>query len=194
MVQAIQTIVSRNHYTLQDLVVSVTQIHTGSAENIIPDSSLYQRHDPQFRQGMCNRWSGRRLREIVEGQAASYGVQAELRIDEGYPATVNDPEKVTFAADVARDVAGESPVVTNRTREMGAEDFSYMLNERPGGLSVPGPGRGGGAAPSRVRFQRQRGRRWGPRSLPASSSGRNRWHDALLSIAHPPSPILKRAS
>ncbi len=73
-----------------------------------------------------------RLGEIVQGQAAAYGVEAGLRIDQGYPATVNDAEKVDFAADVAREVAGEAPVVTDRTREMGAEDFSYLLNKRPG--------------------------------------------------------------
>lgn len=143
MTQAIQTIVSRNHHALNDLVVSVTQIHTGTAENIIPDAAYIngtiRSFDPKVQQMV---W--RRLREIVDGQAASYGVQAELKIDEGYPATVNDPERVTFAADVARDVAGEAPVVTDRQREMGAEDFSFMLNERPGAYLFLGQGQAAG--------------------------------------------------
>lgn len=143
MVQAIQTIVSRNHYTLQDLVVSVTQIHTGSAENIIPDTAYINGTIRTF-DGQVQQMVWGRLREIVDGQAASYGVAAELRIEQGYPATVNDPDRVAFAAGVARDVAGEAPVVTDRMREMGAEDFSYMLNERPGAYLFLGQGEAAG--------------------------------------------------
>ncbi|WP_306114760.1 MULTISPECIES: M20 aminoacylase family protein [unclassified Roseovarius] len=143
MVQAIQTIVSRNHYTLQDLVVSVTQIHTGSAENIIPDTAYINGTIRTF-DGDVQQMVWTRLREIVEGQAASYGVSADLRIEQGYPATVNDPDRVAFAAGVARDVAGEAPVVTDRTREMGAEDFSFMLNKRPGAYLFLGQGEAAG--------------------------------------------------
>ena len=139
IVQAIQTIISRNHYSLDDLVVSVTQIHTGTADNIIPDTAYIngtiRTFDPEVQQMV---WI--RLREITEGQAASYGVQAELRIEEGYPATVNDAGRVEFAAGVAQEVAGAAAVVTDRTREMGAEDFSFMLNQRPGAYLFLGQG------------------------------------------------------
>ncbi len=143
MAQAIQTIISRNHHTLEDLVVSVTQIHTGSAENIIPDTAYINGTIRTF-DGRVQEMVWDRLREIVDGQALSYGVTAELRIDRGYPATVNDPERMEFAAGVARDVAGEAPVVTDRTREMGAEDFSFMLNERPGAYLFLGQGEAAG--------------------------------------------------
>ncbi|MEO3413016.1 M20 aminoacylase family protein [Roseovarius sp. CAU 1744] len=139
MVQAIQTIVSRNHYALDDLVVSVTQIHTGTVDNVIPDTAYIngtiRTFDPDVQQMV---WT--RLREIADGQAAAFGVSAELRIEEGYPATVNDAGRVAFAAEVAREVVGEGQVVTDRTREMGAEDFSYMLNERPGAYLFLGQG------------------------------------------------------
>ena len=95
-----------------------------------------------------------RLAGCGGGQAASYGVTAELRIDTGYPATVNDPDKVAFAAEVARDVAHGGHVVTNRTKEMGAEDFSFMLNACPGAYLFLGPGRGRRAASPRFRLQR----------------------------------------
>ncbi|MEQ9258271.1 MAG: M20 aminoacylase family protein [Roseovarius sp.] len=147
---AIQTIVSRNHYALDELVVSVTQIHTGSAENIVPETAYIngtiRSFDPRV-QAMV--WE--RLEQIVAGQAASYGVEARLTIDEGYPATVNDAGKVDFAAEVAREVAA-GPVVTDRKKEMGAEDFAYMLEARPGAYLFLGQGEGAGLHHPRFDF------------------------------------------
>ncbi|VAV87850.1 Amidohydrolase family protein [hydrothermal vent metagenome] len=143
MVQAIQTIVSRNNYALDDLVVSVTQIHTGTAENIVPETAYIngtiRTFDVEVQQMV---WT--RLHEIVAGQAASFAVEAELRIDRGYPATVNEAECTEFAADVAREVAGEAHVEADRSREMGAEDFSYLLEKRPGAYLFLGQGEAAG--------------------------------------------------
>ncbi len=134
---AIQTIVSRNHYALDELVVSVTQIHTGSADNVIPDTGYINGTVRTFNpavQAMVQK----RLAEIVAGQAASYGVAAELVYDVGYPATINDHDRTAFAADVAREVSGN--VVDDAKPEMGAEDFAYMLNARPGAYLFVGNG------------------------------------------------------
>lgn len=143
IVQAIQTIVSRNHYAMQDLVVSVTQIHTGSAENIVPDTAYVngtiRTFDADVREMVHPR-----LREIVAGQAASYGVEAELKITVGYPPTVNHPEQTARAAEIAAEVAGAAGVETQRMREMGAEDFSYMLEARPGAYLFLGQGEAAG--------------------------------------------------
>ncbi|MEQ8292396.1 MAG: M20 aminoacylase family protein [Roseovarius sp.] len=143
MVQAIQTIVSRNHYALDELVVSVTQIHTGSAENIVPETAYIngtiRSFDPKV-QAMVHR----RLEEIVAGQAASYGVTAALRIDVGYPATINHPDQTGFAAGIAREVATGGAVVDDRRKEMGAEDFSYLLAQRPGAYLFLGQGEAAG--------------------------------------------------
>ncbi|SEP57304.1 M20 aminoacylase family protein [Thalassovita taeanensis] len=143
IVQAIQTISSRNHYAMDDLVISVTQIHTGSAENIIPESAYIngtvRTFDPEV-QAMVMR----RMREIVEGMGPVYGVEATLEYEVWYPATVNDPDKTTFAVDVARDVVGAERVIGDSGREMGAEDFSYMLNARPGAYLFLGAGDGVG--------------------------------------------------
>ena len=137
--QALQTIVSRNHYALDDLVLSVTQIHAGSADNVIPDKAYIngtvRTFDPAV-QDMVER----RMSAIVAGQAASFGVEAELDYDRGYPATVNDPRKSEFAAEVAREIAGEKRVEAESGREMGAEDFAYMLMERPGAYLFIGQG------------------------------------------------------
>ncbi|WP_299839811.1 M20 aminoacylase family protein [uncultured Jannaschia sp.] len=139
--QAIQTIVSRNHRAIDDLVVSITQIHTGSADNIIPGAAFMggtvRTFDPAV-QDMVER----RLAEIVAGQAAAYGVEATCRYERGYPATVNDADKARFAAEVAAGVVGTDHVTANADREMGAEDFSYMLNARPGAYLFLGTGPG----------------------------------------------------
>lgn len=131
MVQAIQTIVSRNNSACDELVVSVTQIHTGTADNIVPESAYIcgtvRTFDPTVQD-----LAKRRLEEIVTGQAAAYGVTATLNYAFGYPATVNDTERTEFAAGVAREIAGAEGVDANGGREMGAEDFSYLLEKRPG--------------------------------------------------------------
>jgi len=141
--QAIQTIVSRNHYALDDLVVSVTQIHTGTVDNVIPDyaymNGTVRTFDPKV-QDMVER----RLGEIVAGQAASYGVTAELRYERGYPATINCAKEAAHAADVAVEIAGEGKVVADAGREMGAEDFAYMLEKRPGAYLFLGQGESAG--------------------------------------------------
>ncbi len=141
--QTLQTIVSRNHYALQDLVVSVTMIHAGTAENIIPDTAYLggtvRTFDPDVRDMV-----ERRMGEIVAGQGASYGVDARLDYRRYYPATVNDPGKAAFAVDVAGEIAGESQVFPEGGREMGAEDFSYMLERRPGAYLFLGQGKGPG--------------------------------------------------
>ena len=136
IVQAIQTIVSRNHFALRDLVVSVTQIHTGSADNVIPGTAwingTVRTFDPEVR-AMVER----RLGEIVAGQASSYGVAATLDYVTGYPATINDADSAAFAAEVAAEV---SSVDTDALREMGAEDFAYFLEARPGAYLFVGNG------------------------------------------------------
>jgi amidohydrolase len=141
--QAIQTIVSRNHYALNDLVVSVTQIHTGSIDNVIPDTAYLngtvRTFDPEV-QDMVEQ----RMGEIVAGQAASYGVEAVLRYERHYPATINHAREADFAADVARDISGAENVVGEAGREMGAEDFAYMLQARPGAYLFLGQGESAG--------------------------------------------------
>lgn len=137
IVQAIQTIVSRNHAATDDLVVSVTQIHTGSADNVIPGTAYINGTVRTF-DSAVQAMVMTRLDQIVAGQAAAYGVMAELVYDVGYPATVNDPDSTVFAADVARAVSAD--VVADHRREMGAEDFAYMLEKRPGAYLFIGNG------------------------------------------------------
>ncbi len=138
---AIQTIVSRNHYALEDLVVSITQIHSGSADNIIPEAAYINGTVRTFDTEVQNMVK-RRLQAIVDGQAAAYDVTATLRYETGYPATINNPNEADFAAGVAREIS--AMVEDDAQREMGAEDFSYMLEERDGAYLFIGQGESAG--------------------------------------------------
>ena len=137
--QAFQTIVSRNHYAMDDLVVSVTQIHTGTTDNVIPETAYLngtvRTFDPKVQQMVIDR-----MKTIVAGQALSFGVAAELDYEVGYPATVNDADKTRFAVAVAEEVVGAANVQGEVGREMGAEDFAYMLQKRPGAYLFIGQG------------------------------------------------------
>ncbi len=143
MVLAIQTIISRNTHSAREKVISVTQVHTGSASNIVPEKAMInatvRTFDTETRDIIR-----RRLEEIVAGQAASYGVSAELVYEIGYPATYNSPEETAFATKVAQDVAGEAAVDGAFPKVAGSEDFAYMLEERPGAYLFLGAGPGAG--------------------------------------------------
>ena len=141
LVQAIQTIVSRNHDTRRELVVSVTQIHTGSADNIIPEVAFAGGTVRTFEEE-TREMVQKRLREICRGVADSYNVDVELTYNTGYPAMINDADKVVLAAKVAAEISGKDMVETDHQKEMGAEDFSYMLQRVPGAYLMLGQGEG----------------------------------------------------
>ena len=143
LVQSLQTVVSRNHDGRQDLVLSVTQIHAGTVDNVIPEGAFVQGTIRSF-DAAVREMVFRRVREIVAGTGATFGVEATVRIDEGYPATVNEPRSAAFAAEVAREIAGAENVEDDVAPEMGAEDFAYMLGARPGAYLFLGAGEGAG--------------------------------------------------
>ncbi|WP_439524269.1 M20 aminoacylase family protein [Marivita sp.] len=139
--QALQTIPSRNADPRLPLVVSLTIVQTGSATNVIPETmrlaGTVRSFDPDLRDMV-----ERRFAEIVAGQAASYGVKASLNYMRNYPATINHAAQTQFAVKVAEEVAGAGNVISDRQPEMGAEDFSYMLEKRPGSYLMLGQGIG----------------------------------------------------
>lgn len=143
MVQAVQTIITRNVYALDEVVISVTQIHAGTASNIIPEEAMFcatiRCFNPEVRKLLK-----RRFFEVVEGHAAAFGVTARVDYDWGYPATVNHAAQAAFAAEVAAEVSGAGAVQAEAPREMGSEDFSYMLEARPGAYLFMGTGPGAG--------------------------------------------------
>ena len=86
----------------------------------------------------------KRMQEIVDGTSQAFCVEARLRYEIGYPPTINHEEQTAFAVDVANDVSGADRVQGNYGQEMGAEDFSYMLEARPGSYLFLGIGEGAG--------------------------------------------------
>lgn len=143
MVQAIQTIIPRNVYALDEAVISVTQIHGGTASNIIPETAMFcatiRSFSPEVRALLKKRFFA-----IVEGHAAAYDVTAAIDYDWGYPPTINSAPEAAFAAEVAREVVGADAVDEDANKEMGSEDFSYMLESRPGAYLFLGIGPGAG--------------------------------------------------
>jgi amidohydrolase len=143
MVQAVQTIIPRNVYALDEAVISVTMIHTGTASNIIPEDGTFTATIRCFKPDV-RALLKKRFHEIVEGHAQAFGVKAVVDYDWGYPATINHEDEAAFAAGIASEIVGPDLVDGHAGREMGSEDFSYMLEARPGAYLFLGTGPGAG--------------------------------------------------
>jgi hippurate hydrolase len=139
MVQAFQTIVSRTVDPIQSAVVSVTRFHAGDAYNVISASAEIG-GTVRTLKGEVRDLIEKRIRAIAEGIAAAHGAAIKLHYDRNYPVTVNHAGQTAFAAAVAGDVVGTSRVDTNAMPIMGGEDFSYMLEARPGAFIFLGNG------------------------------------------------------
>ena len=151
IVQALQSIVSRNRDPKDALVISTTQIHTGTTDNVIPEKAYINGTVRTFDKEV-QAMVVRRMEEIVAGQAASFGLEATLDFEFGYPPTVNDATKAGFAVQVAEEIAGEAAVNDGITPVMGAEDFSYLLEARPGAYLMLGQGEGAGVHHPKYNF------------------------------------------
>ncbi len=144
IVGALQGIVSRGTDPLEALVVSVTQIHAGTNWNAIPDEAVLRGTTrclrPEIQDGL-----EATIRRIAEGVAAAYGASVDVRYEYGYPPTVNSAAETEIAAAAAVAAVGEANVERNTNPTMGAEDFAFMLRERPGCYVFlgNGPGEGG---------------------------------------------------
>ncbi|WP_114649627.1 M20 aminoacylase family protein [Pseudothauera hydrothermalis] len=144
LVQAVQTIVSRTLDPIDAAVVSVTQFHAGEAYNVIPDRAQLAGTVRAFSEAVAA-YIEKRLGELCEGIAAAFGVKVDLCYRRGYPPTVNTAAEAALCAEVARAVAGAEAVRTDARPSMGAEDFAYFLQKKPGAYVWigNGPGEGG---------------------------------------------------
>jgi hippurate hydrolase len=141
--QAFQTIVSRNNIPSDDLVISITQVHSGTTDNVIPETAYLNGTVRTFDLSV-QEMVIKRMEKIVSGLAISFEVEAKLNYEKGYPPTINHEEATKFAIEVAEDICGSDKVLTSVSKEMGAEDFSYMLEQRPGAYLFLGTGKGAG--------------------------------------------------
>jgi hippurate hydrolase len=139
IVGALQTIVSRSATATDALVVSVTKFIAGTAYNVIPEEALIA-GTCRFFDNAVGELARDRLAAIVSNIAAANGASATIDYDWNYPPTVNHPAETVFAADVAAEIVGEARVDRNTPPLLGGEDFSYMLEARPGSFIFIGNG------------------------------------------------------
>ena len=139
LIAALQGVVSRNIDPLQSAVISICAFHAGSAHNVIPHvaelKGTVRSLDKDVRDLL-----EKRVREVVAGVALQSGARIELNYQRSYPVVMNHPAQTVIAAQVAGEVAGAANVDTDMVPIMGAEDFSYMLEARPGAFVFIGNG------------------------------------------------------
>jgi hippurate hydrolase len=139
IINQLQSIVSRNVDPLESAVVSICMFQAGSTDNVIPQTA-HLRGTARSLNPTVRDLLERRLHEVVEGTAQLYGATAKLSYRRDYPVTRNHPRQAEFAASVASEVVGRERVDDAVAPVMGAEDFSFMLEARPGAFIFVGNG------------------------------------------------------
>lgn len=144
IVLALQTIASRGASPTDPLVVSVTTMEVdGGAYNVIPQTVRMRGTVRAFKETVRVE-AKKRINEIAQKTAAVFGATAKIEYRDGYPPTVNHNEQTEFVVDIARKLVGHDKVDSDTHPTMGAEDFSYMLNARPGAFIFMGNGESAG--------------------------------------------------
>lgn len=144
LVLALQTVVSRNVNPCEAAVVSVTQMHGGEALNVIPDDAVLRGTIRSFRPEI-EALVEQAMRRVCAGIENTFGVHVEIDFDQRYPATVNSAKETELCQRVGAAIVGDTNVRRNELPSTGAEDFAYMLREKPGCYIWlgNGPGTGG---------------------------------------------------
>ena len=140
--QSWQTIVSRNANPNDPAVLSITQIHAGSATNVIPDNASLIGTVRTFSTPVLDLIE-RRMREIAEHTAAAFDAQVDFKFQRNYPPLINHAKETAFAVDVLQGIVGAENVNATVEPTMGAEDFAFMLQHKPGCYVFIGNGEGG---------------------------------------------------
>ena len=139
--QAWQTIVSREKNPLETAVLSITQIHAGSATNVIPDEAVLVGTVRTFTTEVLDLVE-RRMQEMAEGVAGAFNAGVDFAFKRNYPPLVNHAAQTAFAVEAMKAVVGEDNVDANVEPTMGAEDFAFMLQAKPGCYVFLGNGDG----------------------------------------------------
>ena len=140
MVQGFQTIISRNKKPVDAGVISVTMIHTGEATNVVPESCELQGTVRTFTLEVLDLIEAR-MREVAEHTCAAHQATCDFEFVRNYPPTVNSAPEAAFARRVMQEIVGEANVLAQEPT-MGAEDFAYMLQARPGAYCFIANGEG----------------------------------------------------
>jgi len=143
IIVALQSIVSRTIDPLEAVVVGVSQVHAGSANNVIPDevkmSGTVRTFSPAVQDHVETR-----MQRLIDGICQAHGAKADFFFERRYPPTVNHKAEAEIAATVAAALVGENNVVSTGLPQLGGEDFSFMLLKRPGAYIMIGNGDGDG--------------------------------------------------
>ena len=139
--QSLQTIITRNRKPVDAAVLSITQIHGGSADNVIANETVLRGTVRTFTLETLDLIE-KRIKEIAENTAIALGCEADFEFDRTYPPTINHPKETAFAAKVMRTIVGDENVNDSVEPTMGAEDFAFMLQEVPGCYVFIGNGMG----------------------------------------------------
>ncbi|MBH9974780.1 MULTISPECIES: M20 aminoacylase family protein [Bartonella] len=139
IVMALQTIVSRNVPPLEAALITVGMFKGGSVSNVIPEEVKMELTIRAFSPDV-RKLLQERICKLAKSQAESYGAEAIINYERGYPVTVNDAESIDFALDVAKQIVGDKNVVENAEPLTPSEDFSYMLEKVPGAYIIMGNG------------------------------------------------------
>jgi hippurate hydrolase len=131
IVMALQTIVARNVDPAQPAVVTVGSMHAGTANNVIASTARLELSVRSFSPDVRTLLK-KRITELAQAQAESYGAKATVEYIEGYPVVINSEAETDFAVEVARELVGHDKVVAQADLLMGSEDFAFMLQKRPG--------------------------------------------------------------
>jgi len=167
--QSWQTIVARNVSPVDSAVLSITQIHSGSATNVIPDQATLIGTVRTFKTDVLDMMEAN-MQRIAEHTAAAFGATVDFRFQRNYPALVNHAKETALCVEVLNSLVGESNVNTQIEPTMGAEDFAFMLRAKPGCYVFIGNGEGA---------HRDAGHGLGPCNLHNASYDFN---DALLPV------------
>jgi amidohydrolase len=151
IINAVQSVVSRNVDPLKSAVVTIPMVEAGTADNVIPQT-VRLKGTVRTLEADVRDFVERRLHEIVEHTAAAYGAKASLNYRRNYPVLVNHEQQTGFAASVASQIVGDKHVDIDLPPMMGAEDFSFMLNARPGAFIWIGNGDSAGLHHPRYNF------------------------------------------
>ncbi len=144
LVVSLQTVVSRNLDPCEAAVVSVTQIHGGEAMNVIPDDAVLRGTIRYFKPEVLE-LAEESIQRICSGIESLFGVTVKVSFDRRYPPTINSVAEAEICQEVGTDLVGGDRVRTADLPSMGAEDFAYMLKEKPGCYIWLGNGAGAGS-------------------------------------------------
>jgi amidohydrolase len=140
--QSWQTIITRNRNPLDAAVLSVTCINAGSASNVVPDEASLAGTVRTFTTGVLDLIE-RRMHDIALYTAQAFDAEVSFRFKRNYPPLINHEKETAFATGVMRAIVGDANVDTRTEPTMGAEDFAYLLQEKPGCYAFIGNGDGG---------------------------------------------------